>query len=138
MNGQTTTGGWQAEKPLAEIVRDGVEQALTAAKGSIRPDSDIEITGQLMDFSSEAIMGVWRGELNARLLLKFQLSRLAEGEVIWNDTYLGSASVDSGGAEGMFRAALDSALKQLMSDKHFIQELTKGRPSQASGSSIPR
>jgi hypothetical protein len=125
LNGDTTSGGWQAEKPLADIARDGVIQALEAAKAAIRPSSNVELSGQLQDFSYEAIMGMWEGELKGKLLLKLELKQVGSGEVIWKDTFVGNASVKGGaGAEGLFRQTLSDALNQLMSDKYFLQKLS--------------
>jgi hypothetical protein len=40
MNGQMTSGGWQAEKPVAAIVRDRVIQGLVAAHSHVVGDSE--------------------------------------------------------------------------------------------------
>ena len=124
LNGHTTTGGWQAEKPLAEIVRDGVIQALTTAGATIQSGSNIDLSGQLQDFTSEIIMGAWDSELRGKLTFKLQLKQAGSGTVLWKDTIIATGAVNGKvGAPALFRETLDNALKGLMSDNTFIQQL---------------
>ncbi len=52
MYGNTMSGGTQAEKPVAEIVRDGVAQALAATHARIvEDDPSLILSGDLMEYS---------------------------------------------------------------------------------------
>src|SRR5687768_1141384 len=49
LNGDTTSGGYQAEKPIAEILRDGIVQGLTAANVKVQQDAaQLSLRGQLL------------------------------------------------------------------------------------------
>lgn len=124
--GDTTSGGWQAEKPLAEIVRDAVEQGLESVNANVVEESGLRLTGQLEDFSTEIIMGFWEGTLNGRLTVKMQLTDAEVGRVVWQNTYIGGASVKGGeGAVGLFRASLSDLVKDMLEDPSLIQHLQK-------------
>ncbi len=58
MYGNTMSGGTQAEKPVAEIVRDGVAQALAATHARIvEDDPSLILSGDLMEYSYSLVQG---------------------------------------------------------------------------------
>ncbi len=123
--GETTSGGWQAEKPIADIVKDALEDGLKKAGASISKNAeDVVLEGELIDFDYDVIMGMWEGTLKSRLSVKIQLKNKSTNTIIWKDTYISSASVKGGeGAEGLLRATLDDLVTDLLSDGYFLQEL---------------
>lgn len=127
LEGQTTTGGWQAEKPLGEIVRDGVIQALESANANIQSDTPKRLTGDILELSSSSVMGVFGGELKGKLLLKLQVEDFSKGEILWKDTIVGVANLQSGGItpEALLRECLNNALNNLLTDRYFLQQVTK-------------
>jgi hypothetical protein len=125
LNGDTTSGGYQAEKPLSQIVRDGVVLALQAAQVQIKSAAPLELSGQLEDFGSEMIMGWWEGEFKGKLTVRFHLNDKASGKTVWKDTFVGTGSVKGGeGPEGALAASLDDLLFDLMSDKSFLDAMS--------------
>lgn len=65
MNGDTTSGTYEAEKPVASIVEDAVREALIRSNYNIVPDrgAPYELYGNLLDLRYEVIVGFWEGEL---------------------------------------------------------------------------
>lgn len=123
--GDTTSGGWQAEKPLSEIVRDAVNQAVSAHQQSAN-DNSLELTGELVDFDTEVIVGAWSAQYTGRLTQRFQLSSSATKEIIWRDSFTASATVPSKeGADGLFKKCLDELVDALVQDEYFVQQLNK-------------
>ena len=121
----TTSGGWQAEKPLSEIVRDGVGQAISAHRHAERTHF-FELTGELVDFRTESKMGMWSELYKGRLTLEFQLRNLDSGEIVWRNSFKGVATVTSfEGAAGLFRETLDELINALVQDEYIIQQLNK-------------
>ena len=108
LNGATTSGGWQAEKPLAEIVRDAIIQGLINAKTPLADSGEsLILTGELVDFDYEVIMGMWTGTIKSSLSVKLQVRNTDTNKIIWKDTIISSASVKSGeGAKGAFKSSI--------------------------------
>ncbi len=125
LNGATTSGGWQAEKPLAEIVRDAIIQGLINAKTPLADSGEsLILTGELVDFDYEVIMGMWTGTIKSSLSVKLQVRNTDTNKIIWKDTIISSASVKGGeGAKGALKAVLDDLIADLLSDEYFVQQL---------------
>lgn len=125
MNGATTSGGWQAEKPIADIIQDALSQGLGKANAPLTDSAGkLILTGELLDFEYKVIMGVWEATIKSSLSVKLQVRDVNTERIIWKDTYISSASVKgSEGAEGALRAALDDLVTDLLSDEYFIQQL---------------
>ena len=127
MNGNTTSGGWQAEKPLSELLRDGVIEGLTSAGVAVQhSDGTLVLKGQLLDFSVKTIMGWWEGSYKGKMTAKFQLVDSSTDTVMWQDTFIGRSQVKgSKGAVGVLNATLDDLVTKLLSDKYFQQKLAE-------------
>lgn len=128
LNGQTTTGGWQAEKPVAEIIRDGITQGLEKAK---LPLSDtggqLELKGELLEFDYKAIMGAWEGTIQPRLMVKLQIVDSTSHTIIWKDTLISKASI-TGNTEiqNYLKATIDQLVGDLLEDEYFLQKIKAG------------
>lgn len=127
LNGDTTSGGWQAEKPISELLRDGVIQGLTSAGVKTQsPSAVLGLKGQLLDFNVKTIMGMWEGSLEGKMIAKFQLTNSSTGNIVWQDTFVGSSQVEGGeGAVGVLKATLDNVVTKLLSDGYFQQKLAE-------------
>jgi hypothetical protein len=127
LNGDTTSGGWQAERPLTELLHDGVIQGLSAA--NVRTQSanaDLALRGQLLDFNVKTITGMWEGTLHGQMTTKFQLTNSLTDAIVWQDTFVGSSQVKGGeGAVAVLNATLDSVVTKLISDAYFQQKLAE-------------
>ncbi len=127
LNGDTTSGGWQAEKPLSEILRDGVIQGLSAANVRVQSaNAGVVLRGELLDFNVKTIMGMWEGTHQGKMTAKFQLTNGRTGAIVWQDTFVGSSQIKGGeGVVGVLKATLDSVVTKLISDAYFQQKLAE-------------
>jgi hypothetical protein len=125
MYGNTMSGGTQAEKPLAEIVRDGVIQGLTTAHAHVADDDpSVVLTGELMEYGYTVVQGFWTGTANTKLMVKLRLTK--SGNTVWSDTILGKASYHGGGNPGedvLFRMTLDDFVERLQKDEDLQRAL---------------
>lgn len=125
MYGQTTSGGWQAEKPLNEITKQALMDGLTKANAKLAPSSTgLELSGDLLSFDGDIIMGAWQGTYKGKLTVKLQLVDKNSGKIIWRDTFIGSGEVKGGdGVANCFKVALDDLVTDLLEDEYFLQKL---------------
>ncbi len=125
LNGATTSGGWQAEKALNEIVKDAVIQGLSNSNIDLsNPESEIKLSGELLAFDVETIMGAWQGTYKGKMTAKFELVDLDSGNIVWRDTFIGSAQVKGGeGVVGVLKETLDDLVTKFLNDKYFQQKI---------------
>lgn len=132
--GNVTTGGYEAEKPLSEIIRDGLNQGLIAAAIPTSSGScNFTLYGELMDFSNDLTMGLWKATLNSKLTVKLRLRDNANNTVIWGETLMGKArEIPITGIPGItgddhikdgFAKALNDLIRQLYTDEAFLEKL---------------
>jgi hypothetical protein len=126
MYGNTMSGGTQAEKPVAEIVRDGVAQSLTAAHTRlVDADPSLILSGDVMEYGYTVVQGFWTGTANTKLMVKLKLASKS-GNTIWSDTLLGQASYHgamSPGEVALFQLTLDDFVERLQKDEDFQRAL---------------
>ncbi len=123
--GQTTTGGWQAEKPLVEIVKDGITDGLVRSGAVTNANkSNLTLTGQLLGFDGDIKMGWWSGTFNGKVTVKLQLTENGTGKIILRDTYVGSGEAEGkSGIESIVKVSVDNLVDNLLKDEFFIQKL---------------
>ncbi len=125
--GNTMSGGVQAEKPVAEIVRDGLVQGLTTANAHVVDnDPSVILNGDLMEYDYTVVQGFWSGTANVKLTVKLKLTDAKSGSTVWNDTLLGKASFHASSSPGedvLFRLSLDNLVEKLQEDADFQHAL---------------
>jgi len=125
--GQTTTGGWQAEKPLAEIVKDAVTDGLKKSGAIINENAkNLILSAELLEFDGDIKMGAWVGSYVGKMSVKIQLVNKDTGEIIWRDTFVGSgeAKANKGGIPSILKISLDNLVDNLLKDPLFIQKVS--------------
>jgi hypothetical protein len=126
MYGNTMSGGTQAEKPVAEIIRDGVVQGLTATHAHFADDDpSLVLSGDVMEYGYTVVQGFWTGTVNTKLMVKVRLASKS-GNAIWSDTLLGKASYQ--GAMNprevvLFQLTLDDFVERLQKNEDFQRAL---------------
>ena len=124
--GDTTSGGWQAEKPLNEIVKDAVVQGLSKSNIMLSPNSELKLSGELLSFDVETIMRAWQGSYKGKMTAKFQLVDPESGDIVWRDTFVGSSQVKGGeGVVGVLKATIDDLIDKFLNDDYFQQKIRK-------------
>lgn len=77
---QPTAGGWQAEKPVADIVRDAVRQGLVAANAPLRESgASVELTGEVQEYTYRIEKQFWTGDLFPMLTVAFRMRMWTHG-----------------------------------------------------------
>ncbi|HTH48070.1 MAG TPA: YajG family lipoprotein [Candidatus Limnocylindria bacterium] len=123
--GQVTSGSYIAQKPVAELLRDGLASTLRA--NGFNPGnsaSKYELRGDLQEFDFDVISGFWTAEVKPKVMLRFELVELATGKPVWRETYVGRHTAKTGWGDSvfivdMFNKAAENALKQLLEDNAF-------------------
>lgn len=126
--GQTTTGGWQAEKELSLIVRDALVQGIEAAKLDRDRSRTVTIDGQLVDVSSSVVSGWTKGTVNTKVTVKLNARKEGSNEILWRDTLVGNgtsskqSSINPALLEA-FSSSLDDLVTNLLRDEYFRQQV---------------
>jgi hypothetical protein len=124
---QTTTGGWQAEEPIAEIVRDGIAQGLAADHATLVDSSEsLVLTGEVLDYHYLLEEQFWSGTVRPLLTVKLRLSDATSGATVWRQSFTGSTSYHGSfmpAAEMLFRGSLDDLVKKIASGRAFADVL---------------
>jgi hypothetical protein len=124
LNGDRTSGGWQAQKPVSEIIRDSISDGLQKAQLEIVESSgDLELSGELVDLDYRIITGMWKGQLNSQMTVKLQLKRKSDGDILWRETYFSKDSTDKFEIEEIFQRLLSDLVTQIINDDFFRQTL---------------
>jgi hypothetical protein len=118
-----TTGGWEAEKPIAEIVADGLRQALKGQQTS--SPANFELSGSLESLACGTRMGFFTGEFIVRLEVNLSLHDVKTGEQVWNESLVGNADIPASGdyIHDGFTKALDDLISQLKDSETFAKAL---------------
>jgi hypothetical protein len=119
--GQTTSGGWQAEKPIADIVRDAVLQCLLAAHAPMVDSSEtLLLTGEVEDYRYRFDKQFWSGTVYAMLTVKLRMRDVNSGETVWTKVIVGTGSYHGSfmpATEALFRSALDDLATKILSEQ---------------------
>ncbi len=121
--GNTMSGGYEAEKPLTEIIKDSLQAAFLQTN-----DSKYSLNGTLEDFTYEAISGWWSSKLKSKLIIKLNMKDKDTNKIVWNDTIIARGNVDEfSGSDDAVRklvsTALDDLLKKLRNSESLNQHL---------------
>jgi len=126
--GQTTTGGWQAEKELSLIVKDAIEQGIAKANLNSSADRKIQINGELVDLTSSIVSGWWTGTINMKVSVKLTARDEKSDEILWRDTIFGDGTSDKQSSVKpalleAFNSSLDNLVNTLFQDEYFRQKV---------------
>lgn len=88
LNGDVTTGGYLAEKPIVEIIREGIVSGLDAALVDVREDADLELTGRLRELRYEAKTSWTKAELHLSMTIQIVLKDRKTQEVLYSENVM--------------------------------------------------
>lgn len=123
--GFQTSGGWEAEKPIADIVKDALGEGMKRKGLTLVPKGDFTLSGELMGY------GGWvkhptpfHGVYNSRMTVKLQLRDEASKKILWRETFVGEASIDGGEhIKDGFTMALNDLVTKVVTDEFLLQHL---------------
>ena len=127
LNGQTTSGGYQADKPLSEIIEKALQDYFSRYR-VLNSDKQYTLYGSIIELEYEVISGWISTTLKPELSMKFYLKDLSTNQVVWNETYFGRGVVKkfSGSEDAinkMLQASLDDILNQLSNSERLFNYL---------------
>ncbi len=126
LNGDRTSGGWQAEKPVVEIISDSLADGLSkAGLPIVSLEGDLILSGELVELDYAIITGFWKGQLNSEMVVKLELQRASDGEILWRETYFAKDSTDKFEIKEVLNRLLDDLVTQVIDDNFFRQTLAK-------------
>jgi PBP1b-binding outer membrane lipoprotein LpoB len=129
LNGNVTSGSYQAEKPLSDIVRDALAEAFPPVQAS-NGRRNYKLYGKLLDFSYESVMGLTKSKINSKLSVQLYLEDTATGQVVWSEAFIGLGQVKEFSGEQdaiakMVGFAIDDLVRQVVTSKPLLQHLQK-------------
>lgn len=124
LNGDRTTGGWEAQERVADLVRASIEDGLMKANLVIAEEGGgLELSGQLVKLDYQVITGFWKGSLNSEMTVKLELKNVSSGMILWRDTFFAKDSTDKFEMEQIFQRLLEDLVSQIIEDDYFRQNL---------------
>jgi hypothetical protein len=124
-HGFQTSGGWEAEKPIADIVRDALAEGIKQKGLTLAPKGDISLSGELLGYGGwfkhpTPFHGVFKGRMTVKLQLRDETSK----KILWRDTFVGEATIDEGEyIKDGFTMALNDLVTKVVTDQFFLQHL---------------
>lgn len=129
----TTSGKYVAEAPVSSIIESGLRDSLYKAHYiSDNRHSSYTLNGNLLDFSYEAIQGLFDGDINSKMMIEFSLINNKTGKTVWNKTFKGHTnyhvqilSFDSSSkiVRQSFNRTTDNVIEQLVNSHGFRNAL---------------
>lgn len=126
-HGNLTTGGWEAEKTIAEIVAGAFEEGMKARSIQSIAIGDYILTGEIMDFILDSKTNSSLAmTLVGKLSVKIQLMNSKDNKIVYRDVFVGKATDNSSGVnnkvKNVFVKSLDNLVEKVMNDSYFIQQ----------------
>jgi uncharacterized lipoprotein YajG len=121
LNGDTTSGTYAADRPIATILREGlsaglVQKGFTLSKGG----HSLRLEASIQDFSYDVVMGFWKGTIKPKMMVRIEVFDVASGKSVWKDSIVGRANVNSGDyIVQSVTQVIDDVVTQLLNDKSF-------------------
>ncbi len=119
--GMTTSGGYIAEEPVSEIVKNGVQQALDAAGYSDR-GQELTMNLTLEEYEYDAVSGFWNVKnITAQMTVALRIE--SDGVLVAQNTVIGRVKLETDEIKGkqtkelivdLFSGALDDTVFKIM------------------------
>jgi len=121
---QQMAGAYTVEKPLAEIVRQGLLKGLED-KGVtlINTQSNFTLKGTIQKVDYEVISGFFSGDIITNIVVKFELVNNETKKIEWMDIITGKDKVRGAHFDKFISLSIDNLSKQLIENQSFIEAL---------------
>ena len=116
-------GGYVADKPLTDIVRDALVQGFTIGKAAlVEADANLTIQGTIN--SSEVQIVDADGTESIQLTIRTNIALRSGGRTLWETVLFGRGTAAvSEGMEQAISNALDRTIRNLVQDNYFLIEV---------------
>jgi hypothetical protein len=129
-----TSGAWVAQRPVAELMRNAVSDALKANNFNLTESGSgkYELRGDLQEFGFHSIAGFWTAKVKPRMQVRFELVEKTTGHSVWRDTYIGRGDIETAWGTSqtvvsLFKLGTEDVIRQLLSDSTF-RKFSEGQP----------
>ena len=116
-------GGFVADKPLADIVRDALVQGLTKGNAAlVESGENMALVGNIV--SSEAELIDSNGVESIQLTIRTRVQLQGSGRTIWETVLFGRGTAPAaGGILEAISGAMDRTIRGLVQDDYFLIEV---------------
>lgn len=112
--GQTTSGTYVAEKPIAEIVTGAVVEALEQLNYKVSPDGKFKLSGRINSVGRKDFPGLLDDSIQLSLDIGLQITT-HRGDPVWSENFIGNGKVISSLAGGdVLREEFDDTLTRVV------------------------
>lgn len=123
-----TSGGYLAEKPLANIVKDALSTGLKQMGYSLTNSSKYLFDCELMEIEPKYVMGWTQGTVGIQIELNIRVYNEIDHAIVWQDIIKGHGSVTTSfvsndALKDAFSKALTDAIRQLQNSKSLTKTL---------------
>jgi hypothetical protein len=128
MYNNVTSGGYLAEKPLANIVKEALSTGLNQMGYSLSNRSKYLFDCELIEVKPKYVMGWVQGTVGVQVELNIRVYNEISHAIVWQDIIRGHGSVITawGGNDTLkaaFNKALTNAIRQLQNSKSLTEIL---------------
>lgn len=121
--GQTTSGGYVAEKPLTTIVQNAITTGLKKLHYRVGSSGQYILTGKISRIDLKTVMGMFKVSINTEIQVELKLLNNT-GSLLWSDTFTGHSNVKTawGGDQTLrdsFGNSLNDVVNQLQTSDSF-------------------
>lgn len=126
-----TTGSYAAQKPVCEILREGIIDALRETNFNVVDEDGFYILhGEMIEFDYDVVAGWMSVTMLPKMTIKFDLINSKTGKLIWKDAIFGKGKVktsigmgESERVKKSFTSVTDDVINELISDRSFQDAL---------------
>jgi hypothetical protein len=129
-HGIQTSGGWEAEKPIAVIVGEALGEGFKLRGLRVTPNGELSLSGEIVDFSGRVkAPGYLDHVFSTKLTVKLQLRNEMTKRILWRDTFIGQGTVNQTAiyngkyAKDSFVISLDDLVTKVITDELFLQHV---------------
>ena len=112
--GQTTSGTYVAEKPIAEVVTSAVVEALDQLNYKVSPEGKFKLSGRINSVDRKDFPGLLDDSIQFSLDVSLQITTRG-GDPVWSENFIGNGKVISSMAGGdVIREEFDDTLTRVV------------------------
>jgi len=128
--GDITSGAYEAEKPIVDIIRDSIINNFQGAGATVNSSAaKVRLEGELISNDFQVITSLFgSGKEIGTITMKFRLLDSHTGQLLWQDTIFGKDSeqalwITTDLKLKMVKGSIDNLIYTLINDKSFQQQL---------------
>jgi uncharacterized lipoprotein YajG len=131
--GEVTTGAYVTEQPVADLFTAGLRHALQQNGVLInQTKGQYELSGEIMAFNIASFVGLLKGTLKSKLIVRLDLIDKGTDTPIWRQVYTGNRQLETALLTSkeigeLFSSSANDVVKKLLMDEQFRKILASQR-----------